>query len=227
MSHLAYELNVAGARLARSVADEFEAADPDRPRFVAGVLGPLNRTASISPDVNDPAFRSIVFDELVAAYREAANGLLDGGGWQVPYPDGGDLAHRTALLVREVHSGALLSELACPVDAGRSRLAPLLAAPGLLADTPVVEGTWRQARAAARCAVAAALIAAAGDPPAYAVIRQPGHHAGPGFFGGYCYLNNAVVAASALQHARLRGISPRSSRWCSPAPVLSLSQRKR
>jgi 5-methyltetrahydrofolate--homocysteine methyltransferase len=79
MSHLAYELNVAGARLARSVADEFEAADPDRPRFVAGVLGPLNRTASISPDVNDPSFRGIVFDELVSAYSEAANGLLDGG----------------------------------------------------------------------------------------------------------------------------------------------------
>ncbi|AHG90008.1 methionine synthase [Gemmatirosa kalamazoonensis] len=79
MSHLAYELNVAGARLARSVADEFEAADPDRPRFVAGVLGPLNRTASISPDVNDPSFRSIDFDDLVAAYTEATNGLLDGG----------------------------------------------------------------------------------------------------------------------------------------------------
>jgi len=79
MSHLAYELNVAGARLARSVADEFEAADADRPRFVAGVLGPLNRSASISPDVNDPGFRNIAFDELVAAYTEAANGLLDGG----------------------------------------------------------------------------------------------------------------------------------------------------
>ncbi|MBV9880314.1 MAG: methionine synthase [Gemmatirosa sp.] len=79
MSHLAYELNVAGARLARSVADEFEQADPERPRYVAGVLGPLNRTASISPDVNDPAFRAIDFDDLVRAYSEAANGLLDGG----------------------------------------------------------------------------------------------------------------------------------------------------
>ena len=79
MSELAYELNVAGARLARSVADEFEAADPERPRFVAGVLGPMNRSASISPDVNDPGFRNITWDDLVPAYAEAVNGLLDGG----------------------------------------------------------------------------------------------------------------------------------------------------
>jgi 5-methyltetrahydrofolate--homocysteine methyltransferase len=79
MSDLAYELNVAGARLARSVADEFEAATPDRPRFVAGVLGPMNRSASISPDVNDPGFRNITWDEMVPAYAEAARGLLDGG----------------------------------------------------------------------------------------------------------------------------------------------------
>jgi 5-methyltetrahydrofolate--homocysteine methyltransferase len=74
MSELAYELNVAGARLARSVADEFEAADPERPRFVAGVLGPMNRSASISPDVNDPGFRNVTFEELAAAYAEAAEG---------------------------------------------------------------------------------------------------------------------------------------------------------
>ncbi|MDF1502497.1 methionine synthase [Roseisolibacter sp. H3M3-2] len=79
MSALAYELNVAGARLARSVADEFEAVDPERPRFVAGVLGPMNRSASISPDVNDPGFRNITWDEMVPAYAEAASGLLDGG----------------------------------------------------------------------------------------------------------------------------------------------------
>jgi 5-methyltetrahydrofolate--homocysteine methyltransferase len=79
MSDLAYELNVAGARLARAVADEFEAAEPERPRFVAGVLGPMNRSASISPDVNDPGFRNVTWDELVPAYEEAARGLLDGG----------------------------------------------------------------------------------------------------------------------------------------------------
>jgi 5-methyltetrahydrofolate--homocysteine methyltransferase len=79
MSALAYELNVAGARLARTVADEFEAAAPARARWVAGVLGPTSRTASISPDVNDPGFRNVTFEELAAAYAEAAEGLLDGG----------------------------------------------------------------------------------------------------------------------------------------------------
>jgi 5-methyltetrahydrofolate--homocysteine methyltransferase len=74
-----YELNVAGARLAREVADAATARTPDRPRFVAGVLGPTNRTASISPDVNNPGYRNITFDDLVSAYREATRGLLDGG----------------------------------------------------------------------------------------------------------------------------------------------------
>ncbi len=76
---LAYELNVAGSRLAREAADEFSAKTPDKPRFVAGVLGPTSRTASISPDVNDPGFRNVTFDELVAAYTEAVRGLCDGG----------------------------------------------------------------------------------------------------------------------------------------------------
>ncbi len=76
---LAYELNLAAARLAREAADEFTAKTPDRPRFVAGVLGPTSKTASISPDVNDPGFRNISFDELVAAYTESLRGLLDGG----------------------------------------------------------------------------------------------------------------------------------------------------
>ncbi len=79
MAHLAYELNLAGAKLARGVCDEFEAKSPDKPRFVAGVLGPTTRTASISPDVNDPGFRNISFDELVTGYTEAVRGLLDGG----------------------------------------------------------------------------------------------------------------------------------------------------
>ena len=77
MQHLVYELNVAGAKLARSLCDEF--STPDKPRFVAGVLGPTTRTASISPDVNDPGFRNINFDELVESYTEAIRGLLDGG----------------------------------------------------------------------------------------------------------------------------------------------------
>ena len=74
---LAYELNVAGAKVAREVADEF--STNDKPRFVAGVLGPTSRTASISPDVNDPGFRNVTFDELVAAYVDAVRGLCDGG----------------------------------------------------------------------------------------------------------------------------------------------------
>jgi 5-methyltetrahydrofolate--homocysteine methyltransferase len=79
MMDLAYELNFAGAKLARDVCDEFEAKIPNKPRFVAGVLGPTTKTASISPDVNDPGFRNINFDELVEGYGEAVRGLLDGG----------------------------------------------------------------------------------------------------------------------------------------------------
>ncbi len=79
MQDLAREINVAAAQLARRTADDFSRNVPERPRFVAGVLGPTNRTASISPDVNDPAFRNITFDELVAAYYESAAALLEGG----------------------------------------------------------------------------------------------------------------------------------------------------
>src|SRR3954451_11173858 len=77
MEDLAHELNLEAARLARSVADQV--STPERPRYVAGALGPTTRTASISPDVNDPAARNVSFDQLVAAYSEAARGLLDGG----------------------------------------------------------------------------------------------------------------------------------------------------
>jgi 5-methyltetrahydrofolate--homocysteine methyltransferase len=73
------ELNVAAARLAREAADAAERADPERPRYVAGSLGPTNRTASISPDVGDPAARAISWDELAVAYRESAAGLIEGG----------------------------------------------------------------------------------------------------------------------------------------------------
>ena len=79
MQELAYELNREGARLARAVCDEVERDTPDRPRFVAGAVGPTNRSASISPDVNNPGFRNISFDDLVAAYSEAMRGLADGG----------------------------------------------------------------------------------------------------------------------------------------------------
>ncbi|HVM43795.1 MAG TPA: homocysteine S-methyltransferase family protein, partial [Gemmatimonadales bacterium] len=78
-TELVRELNLASARLARRVADEFTAREPDKPRFVAGILGPTNRTASLSPDVNDPGFRAVTFDELAAAYAEQAEALLEGG----------------------------------------------------------------------------------------------------------------------------------------------------
>ncbi len=79
MQELAYEINLAAARIARTAADEAEGREPSLPRFVAGALGPTSKTASISPDVNDPGSRNVSFDELVAAYHEAARGLLDGG----------------------------------------------------------------------------------------------------------------------------------------------------
>ncbi len=79
MQSLAGELNRSAARLAREAADQAMRGNPQRPRFVAGVLGPTNKTASISPDVNDPGFRAVSFDDLVAAYGEAVAGLLEGG----------------------------------------------------------------------------------------------------------------------------------------------------
>jgi 5-methyltetrahydrofolate--homocysteine methyltransferase len=79
MGDLARELNVAAARLARAECDAMTARTPDRPRYVVGALGPTSRTASISPDVNDPGARNVTFDELVEAYLEQADGLVDGG----------------------------------------------------------------------------------------------------------------------------------------------------
>ena len=74
-----YDINYHSARIAREVADEFTAKEPTKPRFVAGSIGPTNRTASISPDVNDPGYRAISFDQLVNAYKEQVGALMDGG----------------------------------------------------------------------------------------------------------------------------------------------------
>ena len=79
MEDLAYELNYESARIAKEVAIEVTSENPDKPRFVAGALGPTNKTASISPDVNQPGFRGITFDELATAYKEQARGLMEGG----------------------------------------------------------------------------------------------------------------------------------------------------
>ncbi|WP_115049043.1 homocysteine S-methyltransferase family protein [Xanthomonas arboricola] len=79
LEHLVYELNKAGAQVARACCDEVQALTPHKPRFVIGVLGPTSRTASISPDVNDPGYRNTSFDALRDTYREAIDGLIDGG----------------------------------------------------------------------------------------------------------------------------------------------------
>ena len=79
MEELVYELNYESAKIAKQVADEFTAKEPHKPRFVAGSIGPTNKTASMSPDVNDPGYRAVSFDELRKAYKEQVEALLDGG----------------------------------------------------------------------------------------------------------------------------------------------------
>lgn len=79
MESLAYELNFASAKIARKAADEYTAKDPEKPRFVAGAIGPLNKTLSLSPDVNNPGFRAVTFDEVASAYYEQIKGLVEGG----------------------------------------------------------------------------------------------------------------------------------------------------
>lgn len=79
MEDLVYELNFQSAKLAREVADAFTKREPNKPRFVAGSIGPTNRTASMSPDVNDPGYRAVTFDELHLAYKQQVEALMDGG----------------------------------------------------------------------------------------------------------------------------------------------------
>jgi 5-methyltetrahydrofolate--homocysteine methyltransferase len=79
LEDIVYELNFESAKIAREVADEFTAKNPDKPRFVAGSIGPTNRTASMSPDVNDPGFRAVTFDDLRIAYKQQVEALIDGG----------------------------------------------------------------------------------------------------------------------------------------------------
>jgi len=76
MEEFSYELSFEGARIAKEVAAEFTMRNPDKPRFVAGAVGPTNRTASMSPDVNDPGYRAVSFDDLVGAYDEQVRGLI-------------------------------------------------------------------------------------------------------------------------------------------------------
>src|SRR5690606_24362931 len=74
-----YELNFQAAKIAKEVADEFTRNNPDKPRFVAGAMGPTNKTASLSPEVNNPGFRAVTFDQLASAFKEQAHALIDGG----------------------------------------------------------------------------------------------------------------------------------------------------
>ena len=79
MEALAYEINVAAARLAKKATTDYTARNPDKPRFVAGAIGPMSKTLSLSPDVNNPGFRAVTFDEVATAYYEQVRGLVDGG----------------------------------------------------------------------------------------------------------------------------------------------------
>ena len=79
LEHIVYDLNKASAEVAKKAADKFTKQNPDQPRFVAGALGPTNKTASLSPDVSNPGYRAVTFDELADAYKEQARGLVDGG----------------------------------------------------------------------------------------------------------------------------------------------------
>ncbi len=79
LEHIVYELNFQSAKIAKEVAEEFTNREPSKPRFVAGAVGPTNRTLSISPNVNDPGYRAVTFDQLKVAYKEQVKGLMDGG----------------------------------------------------------------------------------------------------------------------------------------------------
>jgi len=79
MQELAYEINLAAAKIAGKAANEYTAKDPSKPRFVAGAIGPMNKTLSLSPDVNNPGYRAVTFDEVASAYYEQVNGLVEGG----------------------------------------------------------------------------------------------------------------------------------------------------
>src|SRR5258705_9415991 len=79
MQSIAYEMNLASAKCARKAADEYTAKNPAKPRFVAGAIGPLNKTLSLSPDVNNPGYRAVTFDQVATAYTEQIKGLIDGG----------------------------------------------------------------------------------------------------------------------------------------------------
>lgn len=149
-------------------------------------------TSAALPYTIDSAGRRAAGQEVPERIDRILAGLLDGGGAVVP-ADPSCLA-RAERLIGEVHDRAYLDHLRAPV-------APLddrFAAPGLRQETPLTAEAGDGAREAARCAVQAAELAVRRGGHAYALVRPPGHHAGPGWYGGYCFLNNAVIAARTL-----------------------------
>src|SRR6185437_2976723 len=134
---LVYELNVAAAQLARRAADEQTARTPERPRFVVGVLGPTNRTASLSPDVNDPGFRNVSFAQLAAAYRTQAEALLEGGADLLTDASGRTLSGQTveAFWNSVRHANLFTVGLNCAL--GAAQLRPYIEELSRLASIPV------------------------------------------------------------------------------------------
>ncbi|MEW2583461.1 hypothetical protein [Streptomyces virginiae] len=150
------------------------------------------------PFTVEPGGAQVASKEVPERIHRILDGLLDGGA--VLAPPGADDTVRAERLAGAVHGKELLEHLRHGVPEGAdSVLDDAFAAPGLEQETPVTRGVWPAALGAAAAAVRAALLTARRGEPAYALVRPPGHHAGPGWYGGYCFLNNAVIAARTLQ----------------------------
>ncbi|MEU3910963.1 hypothetical protein [Streptomyces sp. NPDC029721] len=150
------------------------------------------------PFTVEPGGAQVASKEIPERIHQILAGLLDGGA--VVAPLGEDSAARAERTVGAVHEAALLDHLRGGVPEGRdSVLDSAFSAPGLEQETPVTRGVWPAALGASAAAVRAAELTARGGGNSYALVRPPGHHAGPGWYGGYCFLNNAVVAARTLR----------------------------
>ncbi|MFI7358397.1 hypothetical protein ACIBTP_31295 [Streptomyces avidinii] len=150
------------------------------------------------PFTVEPSGAQVASKEVPERIHEILAGLLDGGA--VAAPLGADSLARAERLVGAVHDKELLDHLRHGVPEGaESVLDSTFAAPGLEQETPVARGVWPAALGAAAAAVRAAELTARQRENSYALVRPPGHHAGPGWYGGYCFVNNAVVAARTLQ----------------------------
>ncbi|MFI1650214.1 hypothetical protein ACH4XT_25145 [Streptomyces avidinii] len=150
------------------------------------------------PFTVEPSGAQVASKEIPERIHEILAGLLDGGA--VSAPLGADSLARAGRLVGAVHDKELLDHLRHGVPEGaESVLDSAFSAPGLEQETPVTRGVWPAALGAAAAAVRAAELTARLGENSYALVRPPGHHAGPGWYGGYCFVNNAVVAARTLQ----------------------------